>query len=647
MNFKELPDNKKQELAKLLFQPLNSPQELKDWVMFFLGLDMPIGTVDPDSNASPIDAMWEIYKTIKDNTADEIPGYIMLSARECYKTLGASILEALLMLHFEVTIAHMAAIQSQSAKAIQYINLFFNKLAPLMETAGWVNTSQNKGKIEFRTPNGDDVYIRVIVCTLGGANSEHTTLMFVDEIDVVKDPMAYEEAKLIPGYAKGRHPLTVKLSTRKFSFGLMQQEIDKAPIAGDKIVRWNIIDVTERCPPERHKPELPKEERYITKALPPKSLSQEEFDELPEAEKTKWEKITAHGGCVTCPLLGVCRTRLADRPPEATGGLYKPIKAVINTFRKTNPDMGEAQLMCWKPSSKGLVYPRFDSTVSKDDKLNTNVITLEKAMTTLLGGEEMEKTARELGIQLKKKVSEIDLLHVMQTLGIRFYAGVDWGYTHDFVIVVFAMIPNGEIWVVDLYMAPGLEFQDMLAIAINYRDKYKIEKWWCDQAMPSHIKSFNKNGMKSPSFTKDVMGGIEALRSKIVDGGGRRWLKVLYTENGMKAINAFVKHHFKLDGAGNPTLEPDDTPGIADPADAMRYIGQNMFPVKGPQKPGVTWTGPDGKPIDGSTPEGREELAKRLQHQNQMRQEISNALQGGNETQQGGNGRKGGFHWNF
>jgi hypothetical protein len=33
--------------------------------------------------------------------------------------------------------------------------------------------------------------------------------------------------------------------------------------------------------------------------------------------------------------------------------------------------------------------------------------------------------------------------------------------------------------------------------------------------------------MKSPEFTKDVMGGIEALRSKIVDSMGRRFLKVL------------------------------------------------------------------------------------------------------------------------
>lgn len=642
MNFKELPEDQQKLFATNMFKKLTSAQDLKDWIMGYLGLDMPINSVDPDSNSSPIDAMWEIYNTIRLNKGDETPGYIMLSARECYKTLGAAILETILMLHFEVTIAHMAAIQSQSAKAIQYINYFFGKIDPLLQLSGWTNTSQNKGKIEYRTPNGEDVYIRVVVATLSGANSEHTTLMFVDEIDVVKDPMAYEEAKLIPGYTKGIYPLTIKLSTRKFAFGLMQKELDLAPVSGDKILRWNIIDVTERCPEKRHKPDLPKEEMYVAKSLPLKQISPDEYQELPDAERSKFQHLpSVHGGCVGCKLLPVCKTRLADRPVSAVGGLYKPISVVINNFKKTNPDMAEAQLMCWKPSSKGLVYPRFESTVNKG-----NVITLETALQTLLG-DEQEKAARELGIALpkKKKYTEADLIFVMKTLGIEFYAGVDWGYTHDFVIVIFAKIPNGEIWVVDCYSAAGLEFSDILEIAKSYRDKYNPNKWWCDTAMPANIKSFNRNRMKSPNFKKDVMGGIEALRSKIVDGNGRRLLKVLYTDACQKVINAFVKHHFKLDQAGNPTLEPDDTPGTADQADAMRYVGQNLFPVKGTQKPEVAWTGPDGKPIDGSTPEGRAELEKRMSNESKMKNKIAELVD--NSPISGGTGKKGGFHYSF
>ncbi len=628
MNFKALPEAEKLELADFMLLPLSSPQELKNWIMTFLGLDMPFGHVDPDSNSSPIEAMWEIYSAIKENRGETNPGYIMLSAREGYKTLSASILEVLMMIHFQLTIAHMAAIKDQSAKSVKYINYFFSKIEPLLAVKGWENKSQNKMMIEWKSPEGEDVYIQIVVATMSGANSAHTNVMFIDEIDVVKDPQAYEEAKLIPGYSKGIHPITVKLSTRKFAFGLMQKEIDSAPETGDKILRWNIIDVAEKCPTSRHKPELPKEDRYVAKNLPLRQLSVEEYEGLPDVEKEKWEVVKdAYSGCGKCRLLPVCKTRLAGRSENDVKGLYKPIGAVINTIKKVDPDRGEAQLMCWKPSAKGMVYPRFENVINKG-----NVITPEFAWETLVGE----------GIR-KTEITEIDLLHKMRTLGIRFFAGVDWGYTHDFVIVIFALLPNGEVWVMDCYSMPGLEFSDCLEVAKTYRDKYNVERWYCDQAMPANIKSFNKNHMKSPDFTKDVMGGIEAIRSKIVDGHGRRWLKVLNTPANQKVIMAFMKHHFKLGPDGNPTLEPDDTVGVADQADAMRYVAQNLFPIKGSQKPEVVWLDDSGQKIDPNSPEAREKARIASLHENQMRGEISSRLHGEQPVQ--GTNRKGGFFW--
>lgn len=628
MNFKTLSEEQKIEYAKIMLTPVNSAEELKNWIMFFFGLDMPYGHIDPDSNSSPVEAMWSIYNAIRMNTGEENPGYIMLSAREGYKTLSASILEVLLLIHHNMTISHMAAIKDQSAKSIKYINYFFSKIEPLLFAVGWENKSQNKSMIEWKTPDGEDVYIQVVVATMSGANSAHTNLMFVDEIDVVKDPQAYEEAKLIPGYSKGIHPITVKLSTRKFAFGLMQKEIDLAPISGDKILRWNLIDVTEKCSTSRHKPELPREDRYIAKSLPLKQISVEEFEELPAVEQVKWELIKdAYAGCQGCKLLSVCKTRLADRSESDVRGLYKPVGAVLNTFKKTNPDMGEAQLMCWKPSTKGMVYPRFENIID-----NGNVISLEKAWETLVGS----------GVR-KSQVSDIDLIFKMQSLGIRFFAGVDWGYTHDYTIVIFAMIPNGDIWIVDCYSASGLEFSDCLAVAITYRDKYNVERWFCDQAMPANVKSFNKNRMKSPKFTKDVMGGIEAIRSKIVDSSGRRYLKVLNVPENQKVILAFLKHHFKLGPDGNPTLQPDDTPGVADQADAIRYVGQCLFPVKGSQKIENVWMDNKGTPIDPSSPEAREKAIQDSIHENQMKQEIMNRI--GGAPVSGGTGKKGGFFW--
>jgi len=170
INFKDLPPEEKKALAEEMFKPLESADKLREWIVFFFGLDMPIGHIDPDSNSSPIEAMWEIYSCIKENKGEDNPGYIMLSAREGYKTLSASILETLLLVHFRLTIAHLAAIQAQSAKAIQYINFFFNKIQPLLEVSGWSKTSENKSKVSFRTKEGDDAYIRVIVATMAGAN---------------------------------------------------------------------------------------------------------------------------------------------------------------------------------------------------------------------------------------------------------------------------------------------------------------------------------------------------------------------------------------------------------------------------------------------------------------------------------------------
>lgn len=626
MNFKTLTEEERKELTDNILEPLGSPRELKDWIATYLGLDMPFGHVDPDSNSSPVEAMWEIYSAIKENRGEENPGYIMLSAREGYKTLSASILEVLLMVHFQLTIAHMAAIKDQSAKSVKYINYFFSKIDPFLELRGWENKSQNKMMIEYKSPEGEDVYVQIVVATMSGANSAHTNVMFIDEIDVVKDPAAYEEAKLIPGYSKGIHPITVKLSTRKFAFGLMQKEIEAASESGDKILRWNIIDVAEKCPTTRHMPELPKEDRYIAKSLPLRQISSESFMGLPAVEQDKWEVVKdAYAGCKSCKLLPVCKTRLAHRADSDVKGLYKPVGAVINTFKRTDPDRAEAQLMCWKPSSKGMVYPRFENIINTG-----NVITLEHAWQTLEG------------VAPVKELSEIDLLYKMQTLGIRFYAGVDWGYTHDFVIVIFAMLPNGEVWIVDCYSMFGLEFSDCLEVAKTYRDKYNIEGWYCDTAMPANIKSFRKNHMKCPKFTKDVMGGIEAIRSKICDGSGRRWLKVLKVPSCEKVIYAFLKHHFKLGVDRNPTLIPDDTPGVADQADAIRYVGQCLFPVRGPQKVEAVWLDNNGQPIDPNSPEAREKARIASQHQAQMRGEITNRL-GGEAVTVGTTGKKGGF----
>lgn len=617
MDFRALPDSDKKKFSELMFQHLSSSDELRQWVKLYLGLEIPLEITDPESTSSPLDAIWLIYNTFKTNTGNKNPGYILMSCREGMKTVSVSILEILLMLHFQLEIGHAAAVETQANVNLQYIEGFMLQIEPLIEAAGWKNQTSNKRLIKFKTPQNKFPFIKIVICSTKGMNSLHSNVLFLDELDLA-DPKALKEGKNITGYSKGIYGVTVYLSTRKYAFGNMAQAIEKADAMNYKILRWNILDVTERCPETRHRPLEPKEDRYVAKNLPLKTITPEEFKFVPDAEKPKWDLVSqAHAGCLTCPLLPICRMRLSTKSAESTGGFHKPIETVIQKFTENDPDIAEAQLMCWKPGSEGLVYPRFDTAVGKGNMIST------KQVYELL-----------MGPTSKTVISELDILYMLQKLQIPIYAGVDWGYTHDSVIMVVAILPTGHILILDCYASPGLEFSDVLDIAKSYRDKYHIQKWFVDQALPANIKSFNKNGMRCPKFKKDIFAGIEAVRSKIVNAQGTRMLKILDTVNNRKVKIAVMKHRFIVDGQGNLTMTPDDDRGIADICDTLRYIGQNLFPVRGTQKPMSVmseYVDPANNPNPTANQQMMQEIAKRI----------------GPEEFQGGDGKKGGFHWNF
>ena len=49
MNFKALTEEQRREYAELLFAPLESGTDIKDWARSFLDLELPLEITDPDS----------------------------------------------------------------------------------------------------------------------------------------------------------------------------------------------------------------------------------------------------------------------------------------------------------------------------------------------------------------------------------------------------------------------------------------------------------------------------------------------------------------------------------------------------------------------------------------------------------------------
>lgn len=549
-------------IAQAFMTKLNSAQEVRDWVLTYLDVDLPLGHIDPDSNSSPAEWVWEAYNNYRRNMGDKNPGYIVLSARDCYKTLSESIFAVMAMAHFGATIAHLAAIESQAKKAVSYVSSFVKKITPYLNANGKIVDSENKRQIVIMDKSGKPAYVNVIIATLQGANSEHTNILTIDEVDVMRFPKAYAEAKFIPGYdgSTGQYPLTIKTSTRKFAFGMMEKEIDNIPNSGETLLRWNIIDVTERCPKSRHRPDLKKVDRWIHSRLPLQNLSQVEFESLPDEKKEEFTKIKVFAGCATCKLLPVCQMRLAKRPKDDFGGLYKPIDFTIGQFRKTDADMAEAQLMCWKPSSAGLVYARYDETPKKG-----NLITLAEAW---------EKFTRG-SIPMPKQLTLKILVDLLLQKGVKFTAMGDWGYRHAFAVVVSANV-MGEWWLIDGISIPGLDPDQQVSAAMAMRDRYKIRRWFMDPAQPGMMAMFKKNGMPCKDFKKDVQLGIACAKTQIVDAQNVRRLMIIDHDGNSWLRQGFKKHPYKLDSEGEPTNEPDDDE-YADIMDSVRYGAQNLF----------------------------------------------------------------------
>jgi hypothetical protein len=511
--------------------------------------------------------MYETYKMYEANLGYTSPSTIIISSRESYKTLSQSVFAIIMMTHFGASIAHMAGIVPQATAAQTYIEMFIQKITPYLTANSIELDSKNAKELSLTLANGKTVYLKIIVCSVSGANSSHTSIFTIDEIDTIRSKeqlRAYKEAQFIPGVFDGQHPLTIKTSTLKFPGGLFTKEMDKALKNGWRVYRWNIIDITEKCQPERHKPELPHETVYVSKTLPLQTITQAEYDILIDKERDGYDQVDAMGGCAKCPLLPVCRGRLATRAETDKGGLWKPIEFTISEFAKTDADLAEAQLMCWKPSSQGMVYPRF---LDKADGTG-NTLSPQQAWESFTGE------------PAPKRVHVPELIDLMRKKGIRFYCGVDWGTVHAFAITVSAMMPNKEWWLVDAYSVSQLEFAQMMSLAMSVRDIYNPARWFADTSMPMFIKEFKKNKMSCAKFDKDVMGGIESVRGQILNGKGIRRLKVIKYDRTEIMLKGFAEHCFMLDTLGNLTKEPDDSE-IADVMDTLRYQGQNLFKPRG------------------------------------------------------------------
>jgi hypothetical protein len=374
-----------------------------------------------------------------------------------------------------------------------------------------------------------------------------------DELDLA-DPAAYAESKMIPCMGdNGELPMTFLTSTRKYSFGLVQSEIDVAHTTGLNIRHWNIIDVTEACPSSRHLPELPKIPIYYSENQL-RAISKEEYELLSVKEKEQYDVTEGFQGCLAkCKLFAACQGRLATQQTSKSK-LLKKIHAVQPLFQSISVDLAKAQLLSWEPSSEGKIFPNFSKP------------------THLIPASQMAE--RITGETYPASTNKAQLIELLKSMGAIFYSGLDWGFTHNFAVVTAALLGH-NLYIIDVISIKGLELQQRIELC---REKLNplTPVIYPDNAYPSDVKSFRMAGFRMVNFRKDVLLGIENTRKRIMPGGGLPpSMFLLKDDPGCELLaDKIINYHWKTDQAGKLTDEPDSKDD--DELDALRYLCQNV-----------------------------------------------------------------------
>lgn len=93
--------------------------------------------------------------------------------------------------------------------------------------------------------------------------------------------------------------------------------------------------------------------------------------------------------------------------------------------------------------------------------------------------------------------------------GTKFYAGVDWGTTAPFVIVVRAITPSGHHFQVSEVYKTGQTILDMVQLAKQKTLAYPIKFFYCDPSSPGYIEEFNRAGLPAVAADNKIRVGID------------------------------------------------------------------------------------------------------------------------------------------
>lgn len=93
--------------------------------------------------------------------------------------------------------------------------------------------------------------------------------------------------------------------------------------------------------------------------------------------------------------------------------------------------------------------------------------------------------------------------------GTIYYAGIDWGFTNPFALVLRAITPDGIHYRVGEFYKSQLTIDEIVQICLARKQIYDIRMFICDPSAPANISSLNKAGIPAIGGNNNVRLGID------------------------------------------------------------------------------------------------------------------------------------------
>ncbi len=285
-----------------LTTPLHTHDQLHEWVRTHTGLSVPRKSVCPHHHAP-----FEYLKTAYfEPTQDQI----VWAPRGGGKTSLAAIATLLDLLHKPgIGVRILGGSLDQSLRMWEYLLAFIHD----DRIGAQVLADPKSVARRLRFTNGSAA--AVLTQSQKSVRGVRVQKVRCDEVELF-DPAIWSAAQLTTRSVvldnKTVNGSIEALSTMHRPFGLMRDLVDQSARSGVKVTRWCLLEVLERCPPDR--------------------------------------------ACETCPLFDDCR----GVAKQKCDGFF-PIDDAIRMKKRVSDSVWQGEMLCRRPSVEGLVFPMLDA----------------------------------------------------------------------------------------------------------------------------------------------------------------------------------------------------------------------------------------------------------------------------------------------